>query len=136
MVADSEVLKITTNQQSFFYEYLLLKKPILEMILSRINGKKVKLSPKILKVFSYLLYYNFTYQSLDDKEKWNKVFSDESKSVIMESIGINQYHLNTYLSILRNIKILTGKSISKPFLIYPGKVFNLIFEFNFNGNEK
>jgi len=129
-----EILKIKTTTQNFFYEYLLLKKPIIEIVLSRINNKKIKLSPKILKVFSYLLYFNFIFK--DENDKWEKVFSDESKETMMNSISITSYHLNTYLSILRNIKILNKKSINEPFIIYPDKITSLTFEFNLNGNEK
>lgn len=132
-----EVLNIKTSKENFFYEYLLLKKPVLEMVLSKINnGKKIKLSPKILKVFSILLYYNNLYKDLPDNDKWAKVFSDEAKEIIMHALQINQLHLNTYLSILRNIKILERRSINRLFIIYPNKSYSLTFEFNLNGNEK
>lgn len=134
---ENEVLNIKTNKENFFYEYLLLKKPVLEMVLSKINnGKKIKLSPKILKVFSILLYYNNLYKDLPDSEKWKQVFSEESKNIIMNALKINIMHLNTYLSILRNIKILDGKSINQAFIIYPEKSYSLTFEFNLNGHEK
>lgn len=134
---ENEVLNIKTNKENFFYEYLLLKKPVLEIVLSKINnGKKIKLSPKILKVFSILLYYNNLYKDLPDSEKWKQVFSEESKNIIMNALKINIMHLNTYLSILRNIKILDGKSINQAFIIYPEKSYSLTFEFNLNGHEK
>lgn len=134
---ENEVLNIKTNKENFFYEYLLLKKPVLEIVLSKINnGKKIKLSPKILKVFSILLYYNNLYKDLPDSEKWKQVFSKESKNIIMNALKINIMHLNTYLSILRNIKILDGKSINQAFIIYPEKSYSLTFEFNLNGHEK
>jgi len=136
MEKNNEVLEIKTSNEDFFYKYLLLKKPILETILSMINKKKVKLSPKILKVFSILLYYNNLYKDMNDKEKNEIVFGEESRNKIIQALDITQSHLNTYLSILRNIKILNGNAINKPFIIYPDNNYELTFRFNINHNEK
>jgi len=128
MEKKDEVLEITTTSRNFFYEYLLLKKPVLEVILSKVNKKKIKLSPKILKVFSILLYYNSINQ--------NEIINDRIREEIMKEIDINQSHLNTYISILRSIKLLNGNNINKPFVVYPNTGFELVFKFTINGHEE
>lgn len=124
-----EVLEIKTTSKNFYYEYLLLKQPLLETILSKVNGKKITLSPKILKVFSILLYYNSLSENNSD------LINEIVKRDIMDQVNIKESHLNTYLSVLRNIKILNKNSINKPFMVYPGKEFQLTYRFILNGHE-
>ena len=131
----NEVLEINTTDKDFFYEYLVLKKPVLEMILYTINKKKIILNPKLLQVFSLLLYYNYIYKVYDDDVKWKMVFDHDTKLEIINEVHINMEHLNTYISVLRNIHLLTGKEISKPFIFYPEDGYELTFKFNFR-NEK
>ena len=136
MQNNNEVLQIKTNPKNFFYEYLILKKPILEMILQMVNKKEINLHPKLLNVFALFLYYNNVYKDMEEKSKWKKVFDYDTKIEIMNEIGINEGHLNTYISILRGMKLLTGKQISLPFIFYPDSGFELTFKFNFIDTKK
>ena len=131
----NEVLEINTTDKDFFLEYLVLKKPVLEMILSTINKKKINLNPKLLHTFSLLLYYNYIYKDYIDDVKWQMVFSHNTKQLIMDEIGVNDSHLNTYISMMRNMHLLKGKEINKPFIFYPEEGYELTFKFIFN-NEK
>lgn len=131
-MSKNEVLVINTDNKNFFIEYLTLKKPVLEIILKNLTGKKINLHPKLLNVFAMLLYFNNIYKDMDDRSKWKKVFDYDNKVVIMNEIGLSEGQLNTYLSILRNIKLLTGKQISSPFIFYPDESFDLTFRFNIN----
>ena len=125
----NEVLEINTTDKDFFLEYLVLKKPVLEMILSTINKKKINLNPKLLHVFALLLYYNYVYSEYEDDVKWKMVFDHSTKQQIMNEVKINDSHLNTYISMMRNMHLLTGKEISKPFIFYPEEGYELTFKF-------
>ena len=134
-MSTNEVLEINTTDKDFFLEYLVLKKPVLEMILSIVNKKKINLNPKLLHVFALLLYYNYVYSEYEDDVKWKMVFDHSTKQQIMNEVKINDSHLNTYISMMRNMHLLTGKEISKPFIFYPEEGYELTFKFIFN-NEK
>jgi hypothetical protein len=62
--------------------------------------------------------------------------NDRIREEIMQEVNINQSHLNTYISILRSIKLLNGNNINKPFVVYPDKGFELVFKFTINGHEE
>jgi len=130
-MVNNEILQLTTNSKRFFIEYLSLKKPILEVMLQMINKKKINLHPKLLHVFALILYYNNLYKDLPEDQKWKKVFDYDTKVQMMNEVGINEGHLNTYISILRNYHLLTGKQISLPFIFYPESGFELTFKFNY-----
>lgn len=125
-----EVLEINTNDKMFFSEYLTLKKPVLEIILKMINKIDIVLNPKLLHVFALLLYYNNKYKDMNDNIKWDMVFGNESRLDIMNEVKISRTQLNTYISRLRNIHLLTGRQISLPFIFYPETGFELTFKFN------
>ena len=130
-----EIIGMNTNVKKLFFEYLSLKKPVLEIMLQVVNKKKVNLHPKLLHVFSLILYYNNEYRDLPEDQKWKKVFDYDTKVKIMTEVGINEGHLNTYISILRNYHLLTGKQISSPFIFYPESGFELTFKFNYKEDE-
>ena len=132
MKSSNEVLEINSSTNIFFKEYLTLKKPIIEMILGRMNGKKVTLNPKLLNVFALLLFYNHKYKDLDEGLKWEMIFSSTTKEEIMEELGISRMHLNTYFSVLRSLKLLDGNRINEPFIIYPNGGYDLTFKFTFH----
>ena len=131
----NEVLNIKTTKEKFFFEYLTLKKPILDMIVSRITGKIIKIPMKLLNAFSLLLYYNYLYRDMEEEDKWQKIFDIEHRKEYIKRLDITQSQLNTYFSILRSYKILNGKSINKPFIIYPDTDFELTFKFLLNGEK-
>ncbi len=130
-MVNNEVFQLTTNPKRFFIEYLSLKKPVLEVMLEMVNKKKINLHPKLLHVFALILYYNNLYKDLSEDQKWKKVFDYDTKVQMMNEVGINEGHLNTYISILRNYHLLTGKQISLPFILYPESGFELTFKFNY-----
>jgi hypothetical protein len=51
-------------------------------------------------------------------------------------LKISDLQLNTYISILRGIKLLEKKTINEQFIIYPANGYELTFKFNINGHEK
>jgi hypothetical protein len=135
MVNNNEIFQMATNPKRFFIEYLSLKKPVLEVMLEMVNKKKINLHPKLLHIFALILYYNNLYKDLPEDQRWKKVFDHDTKMQMMNEVGINEGHLNTYISILRNMHLLTGKQISSPFILYPESGFELTFKFNFEKDE-
>lgn len=131
----SETISIVTSKEKFFLEYLTLKKPIIDSVLTKINRKKTTLSDKPLKVLAKLLYYNDLYKDETEDHKWNKVFSKEVKDIIGTDLGLKEHHLNNYISQLRTIKILDGKKIRPLFVIYAKDDLTLNFKFHLNGHS-
>jgi len=136
MQMPTEKIEIKTSKEKFFLEYLILKKPVIDAVLSKINGKKTTLSDVPRTVLAQLLYYNDMYKDMEDEDKWALIFSKETKDKICESLKMKEHHLNIYLSQLRGIKVLHKKKINKPFIVYSNTIHNLNFTFKLNGHSQ
>ena len=130
----TESVEIVTTKEKFFREYLILKKPVIESILYKINRKKTSLSDMPLQILAELLYYNDQYKDEPDERKWGIVFSRDVRMSIAEKFGLKEHQLNNYLSHLRTIKILEGKTIRNIFIVYPDEGRELSFKFRLNGH--
>ena len=131
-----EEITIPTTRQKFFIEYLTLKKPVLDAILTKINKRKTCLSEIPLKIYAQLLYYNDINKNLPEKEKWNIVFGKYTKEIIYNSLNLKEHQLNNYFSMLRKMRILNGRTINKPFIVYSNETQLLSFKFKINGHEE
>jgi len=129
-----ESIEIKTTKEKFFQEYLLLKRPVINAILTKINGAPTVLNDIPMRVLAELLLIHDRYRTLSQEEKWIMVFSRESKELIMEKLEMKEHHLNVYFSQLRKIKILNGKKINKPFII-SAEDHDLSFKFVLNGHD-
>ena len=129
-----ETIPIKTTKKNFFLEYLTLKRPVINAILTKINHKPVTLNDIPMRVFSELLYYNDKYSDMKDDERFRNVFSMKTKKEICERLEMENHHLDIYFSQLRNIGILKNKSISKPFIVY-ARDMSLNFKFIINGQS-
>lgn len=132
----TEPIEIVTTKEKFFREYLILKKPVIESLLYRINRKKISLRDMPLQILAELLYYNDMYRDEPEEKKWGIVFSRDVRMKIAAKFNLKEHQLNNYLSHLRNIKILEGKTIRKHFLVYPDKGVELSFKFRLNGHTQ
>lgn len=133
---NQESIPINTTKEKFFNEYLILKKPIIDALLTRINGERTTLSDIPRNVFAQLLYFNDYYKDYPEQEKWKMVFSKNTKDVICDELDLKEHQLNGYLSQLRKLKILNGKTINRPFIVYPGGEHTISFKFNINGHTE
>ncbi len=132
----TETIEIVTTKEKFFLEYLILKKPIIDAVLTKINGKKTRLSDVPLRVLAQFLYYNDLYKDTYSEDKrWEKVFSRDIRIAIRDKLSLKEHHLNNYISLLRAIKILDGKKISKNFIVYADQDRELSFQFKLNGHK-
>ena len=131
-----EEIIIPTTKEKFFLEYITLKKPVLDAILSKINKRKITLNNIPLKIYAYLLYSNDINGHLSDSSKWNKVFGRDTKKTICNMLDLKEHQLNNYFSMLRKMRILNGRTINKPFIIYSADTQLLSFRFNLNGHEE
>lgn len=131
---ETESIEIKTSKEKFFMEYLILKKPVIDAILSKINNQKTSLSEKPLKVLAQFLYYNDKLKDLPDEDRWNLLFSKEYKDKISESLSMKEHHVNIYISQLRKLRIFNGKKINKPFIVYANdRTLNI--KFSLNGSQ-
>lgn len=131
-----EVIPIKTTKDKFFLQYLVLKRPVIDIILTKINGRKTMLHDNQMYVLAELLWLYDKYLQDDgsDSSRWEKVFNRESKMHIMKKLKMKEHLLNVYFSQLRKMKILNGKKINKPFIINAVD-HNLSFNFVLNGNN-
>jgi hypothetical protein len=132
----TESVEIVTTKEKFFREYLILKKPVIESILWKINRKKTSLSDMPLQILAELLYYNDQYKDEPEERKWGIVFSRDVRMNIASKLELKEHQLNNYLSHLRAIKILEGRTIRDIFIVYPNEGRELSFKFRLNGHTK
>jgi len=128
-----ETIEIKTSKEKFFQEYLILKKPVIDAMLSKIHNKKTVLTDIPLRVLAQLLYYNDQYRDIQEPGKWETVFSKKTKDAICDNLNMKEHHLNIYISQLRALKILDGKKIRPVFIIYAEESRTLNFTFKLNG---
>lgn len=131
----TETIEIRTSKEKFFQEYLILKRPVIDSILSKINKKPTILTDIPLKVLAQLLYYNDQYKDMPETERWNTVFSKKTKDEICQTLDMKEHHLNIYISKLREIQVLHGKSIRPLFIVYANDGRALNFTFTVNGHS-
>ena len=133
----TEIIKIVTSKEKFFLEYLTLKKPVIDSILTRLNRKKTTLSDTPMQVLSQILYYYDLFKDEKDEEKrWARVFSKDSKIAMRSKLGLREHHLNNYITLLRNIKILDDKKVRKMFIVQAEDEVSLSFTFKLNGHHE
>jgi len=130
----TETIPIVTSKEKFFLEYLTLKRPVIDSILTKLNRKKTTLSDTPLKVLAQLLYYNDVYKDQPEEQRWNMVFSKEIRQSMFEALDLKEHHLNNYISHLRTIKIIDGKKVRKMFTVYTDDQVELSFTFRLNGH--
>ena len=131
----AEVLDIKTTTEKFFGQYLILKKPVIEKMVSYLRKENTKIPMKALNVLSLLLYHNYIYRDVEEDEKWDRIFDGDHRRKYSDIMKITDSQLNTYFSFLRKCKIIEGKKINKPFVIYPDSEYELTFKFLLNGEK-
>lgn len=110
-------IEIKTNSDLFYRQLLEL--------LSNFNPIK-KLRTGEIKVLSEIMkqHYNFKDAVKDPNLRKNLVFSQDTKKLMCENLGISRDTFNTNLSILRKKGVLNkDNSLIKPLNIYPEKEF-------------
>jgi hypothetical protein len=131
---ESEGITIKTTREDFFREYLTLKRPIINVMLSKLNRKRTVINDIPLTVFSELLYINDKYRHLPDDERWAFIFSKQSRKNLAKKLNMPEHHLSNYLYQLRKIKIISGNRIHKAFIVY-AEDQSLNFQFIINGQS-
>ena len=131
----SEVLQIKTNEKKFFLQYLMLKKPILDIYVRNITGSSDQMPAKLIHVLAMLLYYNHLYSDVEEEERWNKIFNSRHRKMICEDLGMKNQQLNTYYSTLRGYKMIINNRVNSVFVVKPEKDFELTFKFSINGEK-
>jgi len=63
------------------------------------------------------------------------VFGRDTKKTICNMLDLKEHQLNNYFSMLRKMRILNGRTINKPFIVYSADTQLLSFRFNINGHE-
>jgi hypothetical protein len=113
----------------------MIKKPVLESLLSQMNGRKIMLPNKIIDLIALMLFqFSISYDADgDNSELFNHLLSSGSRKLYSEKLNIKTTQLNIYISFMRKIGILSGNTINKYFIVYPnGEEFDLTFKFKLN----
>jgi len=135
----SRVMEIPTTKEKFFLEYLMIKKPIFNSWIRKMNNgqwtkdKPPELNDMPMRVLAQLLYWNNHYSYLPVEERNSQVFDYRTKVKIMDKLDISEDNLNAYFSQLRKINVLEGKSINNFFVVYPeDSAYEVTFKFKIN----
>jgi len=123
-----EKFSYNCSLESFFTDYLRLKRPYIDAVLRHIHKEDRKLNDNPLKVLAQLLYYNNHYKSYDDATRWKMVFDYDTKMKICEHLGMPEAHLNSYISKLRGLGIVKGKKVVDYYVVYPEAEMRIIFD--------
>ena len=130
-----EKFNYNCSLESFFTEYLRLKLPYINAVLSHIHGSDTRLNDNPLKVLAQLLFYNNRYKDLSEKARWKMVFDYDTKQEICKELRMPPSHLNSYLSQLRRLKIVKGRKIDEFYVIYPRDEVQLTFNLKVSMDE-
>ena len=123
--------------ETFFEDYLRLKRPYINAVLSTIHKKERHLNDNPLRVLAQLLYYNYVYRDIEESMRWKIVFDYDTKIKICDRLKMPNTHLNSYLSQLRRIGIVKKKSVDKFWVFYPEKNIKLMFDISVDmGDEE
>ena len=123
-----EKFSYNCSLESFFTDYLRLKRPYINAVLSHIHKDDRRLNDNPLRVLAQLLYYNNHYKAYDEDTRWKMVFDYDTKIEICDKLGMPLGHLNSYLSQLRRLGIVVGKKVAVFYLVSPQEEMRLIFD--------
>jgi hypothetical protein len=134
---EERTYNINVSLDDFYRNYLIINRPLIDSILTKINKKKTHITDKPLRLLERLLYYNFViaYENpkLSKQERWKLIIDSQNKDKIAKEIGLtDKKRVNTYLSRLRNLGVLDSEGIAKPFEIYP-KEQKITYKISING---
>ncbi len=114
--------------KSFFDDYLHLKRPYINAVLTHIHGKESRLNENPLRVLAQLLFYNNHYRALDDDTRWKMVFDYDTRMKICTKLNMPATHLNSYLTQLRRLGIVVGRKVADSYVVYPEEDMRLVFD--------
>lgn len=123
-----EKFSYNCSLESFFTDYLRLKRPYINAVLSVIHKEDRRLNDIPLKVLAQLLYYNNFYRDLDVIARWKMVFDYDTKMKICGYLEMPEAHLNSYISQLRKLGIVVDKQVLDYYVVYPDAHMRLVFD--------
>ncbi len=121
---NEKTYEINVNLDNFYRNYLIINRPVIDSILTKINKKNTKITDKLMKMLERLLYYNFhiAYKNpkLSKHERWKLLMDTQTKEKICEDMNLKDIkRVNTHLSRLRKIGVINSQGISDHFEIFP-----------------
>lgn len=135
----TEQYNLQGNTSKFFVNYLVVKRPIYNKIISENMGEKTNLTDKPLMVLASLLYLDYMFQkkrpSLTESERMQFIESKSSKKKIASNLGLTDVsRVNNYLSHLRRMGIIKKDGmIDDRFKINPEEEVIVEYKINVNG---
>jgi hypothetical protein len=116
-----KIVSIETSLKNFFKYFLIFTKA-----LNKLRPKEIDLLTEILYK-NHLELNNFKY----DSDRWNKVFSLDSKNEYKKNLEIEDYTLQNLLSSLRKKKVIKNNEVMDYYLPkISNNNFQLIYNFN------
>ncbi len=121
---NEKTYEINVNLDNFYRNYLIINRPVIDSILTKINKKNTKITDKLMKMLERLLYYNFhiAYKNpkLSKHERWKLLMDTQTKEKICKDMNLKDIkRVNTHLSRLRKIGVINSQGISDHFEIFP-----------------
>lgn len=136
---EERTYNINVTIDDFYRNYLIINRPLIDSILTKINKKSTHITDTPLRLLERLLYYNFliAYNNpkLPKEERWKLIMDSKNKDRIAKDIGLkDKKRVNTYLSRLRNLGVIDSQGITKPFEIFP-KNQKITYKISINGKN-
>lgn len=123
-MSEETTYEIKTDLDNYYKNYLIINRPVIDSLLSRINKRKVHIPDKPLKLLERLLFYNFhiAYRNngLTKQERWKLITDHGMKKTICKEMGLKDVkRVNTYLSRLRKLGVVKKDGIAEEFEVFP-----------------
>lgn len=121
---NEKTYEINVNLDNYYKNYLIINRPVIDSILTKINKKHTKITDKLMQMLERLLFYNFhiAYKNpqLTKHERWKLLMDTETKNKICEDMNLkDNKRVNTHLSRLRKLGVIDSQGISDHFEIFP-----------------
>jgi hypothetical protein len=131
-----EKFTFNCSVETFFEDYLRLKRPYINALLTHLHKEKSVLSDNPLRVLAQLLYQYYMLRDMDEDMRWKVMFDYDTKVKMADKLDMPVTHFNSYISQLRKLGIMKRKRIVKMFIVYPEPLMKLLFEIKVNVDEK
>lgn len=115
---------INVEQDTFYKNYLVIIRPLIDIWVSKKTGKKTHITDKPLKLLERLMFYDYSVRKnnpgLGKKDRWAIVTGQDIKNKITSEMNlVDIRRVNTYISRLRKLGIISDNGIDNSFIIDP-----------------
>lgn len=118
---------INVRKDSFYKNYLVIIRPLIDIWVSNKTGEKIHITDKPLRLLERLMFYDYKVRTentgLSKKDRWSVITGQDIKTKIASEMNlVDTRRVNTYMSRLRKLGIITDEGIDNSFIIDPQNI--------------